>query len=82
MLIPTFLLLIILWLIQTVFFGLFYARIKTDELKRTTSTVIRDIEKSDIKDTIMFLAGNGDINISVIDTKAFENLYSSGEAFD
>lgn len=82
MLIPTFLLLIILWLIQTVFFGLFYSQIKTEELKKTTEAVIRNIEKSDIKDTIMFLAGNGDINISVIDTDAFDNLYSTGEQFD
>ena len=82
MLVPTFLLLVILWLVQTVFFGLFYAQVKTEELKKTTSTVIRDIEQSDIKDTILFLAGNGDINISVIDTGAFDNLYSSGEDFD
>ena len=82
MLVPTFLLLVILWLVQTVFFGLFYAQVKTEELKKTTSTVIRDIEQSDIKDTILFLAGNGDINISVIDTDAFDILYSSGEDFD
>ena len=82
MLLPTFLLLVILWLVQTVFFGLFYSQIKTDELKKTTETVIQNIENSDIKDTILLLAGNGDINISVMDTSAFENLYSSGEDFD
>ncbi len=81
MLIPTFFLLIILWLVQTVFFGLFYAQVKTEELKKTTETVIRDIEKSDISNTIMFLSGNGDINISVIDTKAFDSLYTTGDAY-
>ncbi len=79
MLIPTFILLVILWLVQTVFFGLFYSQVKTEELKSTTRTVIRDMEKSDIKNTILFLAGNGDINISVMDTTAFDSLYSSGE---
>ena len=79
MLIPTFILLVILWLVQTVFFGLFYSQVKTEELKSTTRTVIREMEKSDIKNTILFLAGNGDINISVMDTTAFDSLYSSGE---
>jgi len=82
MLIPTFIVLLILWLVQTVFFGMFYSQIKTEELKRTTETVIRDMEKSDIGDTILFLSGNGDINISVMDTRAFDSLYSSGEDFD
>lgn len=79
MLIPSFLLLFILWLIQTVFFGVFYAHVKTDELKRSAETVVSNINKSDIKDTILLLAGNGDVNISVIDTEAFENVYTSGD---
>ena len=36
MLVPTFLLLVVLWVTQTVLLGIFYAQIKTEELKNTT----------------------------------------------
>ncbi len=82
MLIPTLLLIVILWIAQTVLLGVFYAGIKTNELEKTTDTVINNIEQSDIRDRIFFLSGNGNINIRVIDTSEFQNLYSSGEDFD
>ena len=82
MLLPLFLLLGVLWLIQIVFLGLFYGNIKTEELKSTTESVISNIENDDIQNRILFLSSNGDINIRVIDTSMFESLYSSGEVFD
>ncbi len=82
MLVPTFVLLSTLWLVQTVLLGVFYANIKTQELKTTTETVINEMQSEDIENRILFLSSNGDINIRVIDTTAFESLYSSGETFD
>lgn len=82
MLIPTLFLIVMLWIAQTVLLGIFYAGIKTNELEKTTNNVINNIESSDIRDRILFLSGNGNINIRVIDTAVFENLYSSGEDFD
>lgn len=82
MLVPTFLLLAVLWITQTVLLGVFYAGIKTEELKNTTEDVINNIEYSNIQDRILFWSSNGNINIRVVDTSAFESLYSTGEAFD
>ena len=82
MLLPLFLLLGVLWLIQIVFLGMFYGNIKTDELKNTTESVIENIENGDIQNRILFLSSNGDINIHVIDTSVFESVYTSGEVFD
>ena len=82
MLVPTFLLLAVLWITQTMLLGVFYAGIKTEELKNTTEDVIKNIEYNDIQDRILFWSSNGNINIRVVDTSAFEALYSTGEAFD
>lgn len=82
MLLPTFLLLVVLWITQTVLLGVFYAGIKTEELKSTTEDVIENIENTDIHDKILFWSSNGNINIRVVDTSEFESLYSTGEAFD
>lgn len=82
MLIPSILLLVVLWITQTVFLGVFYAGIKTEELKNTTEDVIENIEKNDIHDKILFWSSNGNINIRVIETSEFKSLYSTGDAFD
>ena len=82
MLLPLFLLLGTLWLVQTVLLGMFYGNIKTQELKSTTESVIQNIENNDIQNRIFFLSSNGDINIRVIDTSEFESMYTSGEVFD
>ena len=79
MLVPTFLLLVILWLVQTVFFGLFYRQVKTDELKRATNYVAENLDSADIQNKIFVLSGDGEIGIRVIDTSAFKDLYSSVE---
>ncbi len=79
---PCLLLLAILWLVQTVFLGEFYSNTKSDELKRTTELVINDLEKEDIQDRIFFLSAKGDINILVLDTEKFYDIYSSGQVVD
>ena len=82
MLIPSILLLVVLWVSQTMLLGAFYARIKTEELKNTTEDVIENIERNDIHDKILFWSSNGNINIRVIETTEFRSLYSTGDVFD
>ena len=82
MLIPSSILIALLWITQTMLLGVFYGVIKTEELKNTTKDVIINIEESDIQDKILFWSSNGNINIRVVDTSAFESLYTTGEAFD
>ena len=82
MLVPSILLLSVLWVTQTMFLGVFYAGIKTEELKNTTEDVIENIENNDIHDKILFWSSNGNINIRVIETSEFNSLYSTGDAFD
>lgn len=81
-LIPTVIILVILWVLNTVLLGVFYSGIKTSELKRTTENVINNIESDDINDRILILSNEGDINIRVIETSGFETLYSTGEVFN
>jgi len=69
----------VLWLSQTVFFGLFYRQVKTDELKKVTLYVAENLDKADIQNRILILSSTGQISIRVIDTSAFSELYSSGE---
>ena len=79
---PTIILIVILWVLQTVFLGAFYGGIKTRELKKTTHNVINNLESEDIKDRILILSNDGDINIRVIETEQFKTLYSTGDVFN
>lgn len=81
-LIPTLLIIVLLWVFHSVFLGVFYRNVKTDELKSATENVIANLENEDIKDRILLLSNNGNINIRVVETEHFETLYSTGEAFD
>ena len=81
-LVPTIILIVILWVLQTVFLGAFYGGIKTSELKKTTHNVINNLESEDIKDRILILSNDGDINIRVIETQQFKTLYSTGDVFN
>ncbi len=69
----------VLWLSQTVFFGLFYRQVKTDELKKATLYVAENLDKADIQNRILVLSSGGQISIRVIDTAAFSDLYTSGD---
>ena len=81
-LVPTVLLILILWILQTVFLGAFYGSIKTSELKKTAENVINNIESQDIKDRILILSNDGNINIRIIETEQFKTVYSTGEVFN
>ena len=81
-LVPTVILIVILWVLQTVFLGAFYGGIKTSELKKTTQNVISNLESEDIRDRILILSNEGDINIRVIETEQFKTLYSTGDVFN
>ncbi len=81
-LIPTVVILVILWVLNTVLLGVFYSGIKTSELKRTTENVVNNIESDDINDRILILSNEGDINIRVIETSQFGTLYSTGDVFN
>ncbi len=74
--------LLLLWVLHTVFLGVFYSGIKTAELKRTTENVINNLESDDINNRILILSNEGDINIRVIETEQFKTLYSTGEVFN
>lgn len=69
----------VLWLSQTVFFGLFYRQVKTDELKKATLYVAENLDEADIQNRILVLSSGGQISIRVIDTAAFSDLYTSGD---
>ena len=71
----TAVLLCVLWLSQTVFFGLFYRQVKTDELKRATNYVAENLDRADIQNKIFVLSGDGEISIRVIYRFSFIFLY-------
>ncbi len=81
-LVPTVMILVMLWVLHTTFLGAFYSGIKTSELKKTTDNVINNLESEDINDRILWLSNDGDINIRVIETEQFKTLFSTGEVFN
>ena len=81
-LVPAVILILILWLVQTMVLGLFYGSIKTNELKKHTENVLGNLENEDIKDRILILSNDGDINFRIIETEQFKTLYSTGETFN
>ena len=81
-LIPTLVILVVLWVLNTLLLGVFYSGIKTSELKKTTENVINNLESEDINDRILWLSNEGDINIRVIETEQFKTLFSTGEVFN
>ena len=70
------LLLIILWLFQTVFLDAFYRRIKVSEVKKTASSVINNIDNKNLSDYISTISKSNDVYIEVMDTDK-TSLYSS-----
>lgn len=59
------LLLVILWLFQTVFLDSFYQAIKVREIKNDANTIANNIDNSNISDLIKTVSENGDIYIEV-----------------
>ncbi|MDY5576354.1 MAG: HAMP domain-containing sensor histidine kinase [Lachnospiraceae bacterium] len=77
LLVFTFILLIILWVMQTVYLQEFYKGIKERELKRAVSDIDEIINENDYKDGMDEIAGNYDIRIIIADDNG-ERIYSTG----
>lgn len=60
------LLLLILWLFQTVFLDFFYRSIKVAELKNNTKTIANNISDENLSDLITNISQNSDVCIEVI----------------
>lgn len=71
------LLLVILWLFQTVFLNSFYLRIKVKEIKSNASTIATNIDHKDLTDLIGTISNNSDMFVEIMTADA-ENIYSSG----
>lgn len=71
------LLLVILWLFQTVFLNSFYLRIKVNEIKSNASTIAKNIDHKDLTNLIGTISDNSDMFVEIMATDA-RNIYSSG----
>lgn len=59
------LLLVILWLFQTVFLDSFYQAVKAREVKNDVNTIVNNIDNKKISDLIKTISENGDIYIEI-----------------
>lgn len=69
-------LLVLLWLFQTVFLDSFYRAIKTRSLRQAAQTVVQNIDHDDLQTLLDQLAQQGDLCIRVVNA-AYEDLYSA-----
>ena len=61
------LLLIVLWLFQTVFLDTFYEKIKVKEIRRNAAVIINNMENENIGEIIADISDNYNITISITD---------------
>jgi signal transduction histidine kinase len=61
------LLLIVLWLFQTVFLDAFYKKIKVAEIRRNAAVIINNIESENIGEIIADISDNNNITINITD---------------
>jgi len=61
------LLLVVLWLFQTVFLDTFYKRIKVTEIRRSAAVIINNIESENISEIIAGISDNTDITVNITD---------------
>lgn len=73
--------LVTLWGCQVLFINAFYQSVKTDELKAATDEVVRNLEKEDSSEIFDRIIMQNDINVRIINTADFENVYSGGDGF-
>lgn len=66
-------LIIIMWLFQTVFFDDFYRAIKTLQVERCASSISNNIEDEDITDQLKEIEDKNDMDISVYSVTAYNN---------
>ena len=73
--------LVTLWGCQVLFINAFYQSVKTDELKAAADEVIRNLEAEDSAEIFDRIIMQNDINVRIINTSDFENVYSGGDGF-
>jgi len=73
--------LVTLWGCQVLFINAFYQSVKTDELKAAADEVVRNLEKEDSAEIFDRIIMQNDINVRIINTADFENVYSGGDGF-
>ncbi len=73
--------LVTLWSCQVLFINAFYQSVKTGELKEATDEVVRNLENDDYVEIFDRIIMQNDINIRIIDTSDFENVYAGGDGF-
>ncbi len=71
--------LLILWSCQVLFISSFYQYVKTGELKRATNEVIANLDSDDSEAIFNRIILQGDINVRIINTSDFQNVYSGGD---
>ncbi len=67
--------LVLLWLFQTVFLESFYKAIKTQNIKSTAESIVRNIDNDDLDSLIENLSKRNETCIRIVDEN-FANLYS------
>ena len=71
--------LLILWSCQVLFISSFYQYVKTGELKSATNEVIANLDSDDSEAIFNRIILQGDINVRIINTSDFQNVYSGGD---
>lgn len=76
-LIFSFLLLIVLWVFQTVFLEPFYKSVKTGQVKNCVNSVVENIDSSDLNDLIADIEEQNNMSVAIYntDSKFFEPVY-------
>ena len=75
------LLLMILWLFQTVFLDSFYQSIKVMEIKKDVNTIANNIDNKNISDLIKSISENGEIYIEISSLEGTNILSSSNTKY-
>ena len=80
----TILLLLILWLLQTVYLDVFYKNIKRSELQDAMNHLVKAVDREDFEETVANIATSYDINVTVIGENrevivATENIFVDHE---
>ncbi len=70
------LLLIILWLFQTVFLESFYEHIKINDIKSAASTILKNLDNKDLPELVNRISESNDVCVEIL-TKNGKEVYSS-----
>lgn len=73
--------LVTLWSCQVLFINAFYRSVKTDELKTATNEIVSNLENENYHEIFDLIIMKNDINIRIVNTSDFENVYSGGDGF-